>query len=92
MESDRLVKIIIENAEKVTQGVYSGLFCSKCENESVEAFFSEHHSKKRYGIWFECQLCRNVEHINCKFKPEGFTVSRLSDKFQAQDENAWGAE
>jgi len=92
MNSERLIKINLENAQKVAQGIYSELFCPKCEKKSIEVFFSEHNFKKRYGIWFECKSCGNVEHISCKSKPEGFTPLRLSEKFQKLDENAWGAE
>ena len=89
---DEFIKINLNNAKAVANGNYSGLFCSRCEKQSVEAFFSEHNLKKGYGIWFECQLCKNVDHISCGSRPEGFTPLRVSDKFQIIDERAWEKE
>jgi len=87
-----IVKINLDNAKEVARGTYTGLLCTKCGKRSVEAFFSEHNLKRGYGIWFECQLCGNVEHISCNSQPEGFTPLRISDKFQTVDERAWEAE
>ena len=92
LSMDDLIRINLGNAESVAQGNYSGLLCPKCKRKSVEAFFSEQNLKRGYGIWFECQLCGNVEHISCNSKPEGFTPLRVSEKFQEIDERSWGAE
>lgn len=92
MNADELLMINLANAKAVGAGNYSGLLCPKCRQRFVEAFFSEHNLKERYGIWFECQHCGNVEHLSCTSEPEGFTPSRISDKFQNLDEQAWGAE
>jgi methionyl-tRNA synthetase len=92
MDTDELVRINLGNAGAVARGNYSGLLCPKCKRLSAEAFFSEHNLKAGYGIWFECQLCGNVEHISCRSKPDGFDPSRISEKFQRLDERAWEAE
>jgi len=92
MDTDELMRINLANAEAVARGDYTGLLCPKCKRLSVEASFSEHNLKRGYGIWFECQQCGNVEHISCGSKPEGFSVLRISEKFQSLDEQAWGAE
>jgi len=92
MDADDLIKITLGNARSVAKGNYTGLLCPKCRNRSVEAYFSAHNLKRGYGIWFECQFCRNVEHISCELQPAGFTPLRVSEKYQKLDEQAWDAE
>ena len=41
MNSDNLIKINLDNAKVVANGVYTGLYCPKCKKQSVEAFFSD---------------------------------------------------
>ena len=39
-----------------------------------------------------CKECGNVEHISCRKQPEGYSLDRLSMKYQEIDERAWRAE
>ena len=92
MNTDRVVTINLENAELVAAGTYLNLLCPKCNTTNSEAYFTKHKQQERYGIWFECKNCGNVEHISCREKPDGYALNRFSEKFQKLDERAWNAE
>lgn len=92
MNKDRVVTINLKNAQLVAKGIYINLHCPKCNEQSSEAYFTRHKQEEKYGIWFECQNCGNVEHISCRGKPEGYDPNRISKKFQDIDERAWNAE
>ena len=92
MDTNKIIAINLENAELVGKGVYTNLQCPNCNNRSLEVFFTKHTHLERYGIWFECFECGNVEHISCREKPKGYSANRISIKYQNSDESAWNAE
>ena len=47
------------------------------ENIKGDATGTSTTFKTRYGIWFECQHCGNVEHISFTSRPAGFTPLRV---------------
>lgn len=86
------LQVILRNAREVGKGRYSHLECPNCKTMSVEAYFSQHNTQDKYGIWFECERCGAIDHISCSSQPEGFTFLRVSERFQELDERAWDAE
>ncbi len=92
VDRNKRIKINLQNTEYVSKGIYSNLKCPKCDMETAEVYFSKHRYRESYGVWFECQNCGNVEHMSCYEKPDGFTATRLSSKYQGLDERAWKAE
>lgn len=89
---DRRIEINLANARAVADLQYRELLCPRCGSCSAQAFFSVDESQGRYGIWFECDHCGNVEHISCGRMPSGFSPDRVSEKFQQLDQRAWSAE
>lgn len=92
MDTDKIITFNLENAKLVAKGIYRNLHCSNCNNLTSEAFFTKHIKKEKYGIWFECKNCGNVDHISCREKPEGYSEDRISKIYQNLDECAWKAE
>jgi len=86
------IKINLENAKMVEQGKYQNLLCTECGEASASVFFTKKVDAEKYGIWFECQLCGNVEHIDCNSQPTGFRIDLIDQRFQRWDERAWKAE
>ena len=89
---DNRIETNLKNAQFVAESQYTALICPNCKRNTNEAFFSADDERNRFGIWFECSDCGNVEHISCGRKPDGFNYDRLSPKFQEMDERAWMAE
>ena len=86
------IQINLGNVKSVADGQYSRLLCAKCKQHACETYFTANSDRSRFGIWFECTSCGNVEHISCSADPEGFSESRISFAFQANDQRAWDAE
>ncbi len=89
---DERIEANLKNAQAVAEFRYNALYCPKCRSNTSKAYFSVDDHEERYGIWFECGDCGNVEHISCGRKPEGFSAERVSRKFQDLDERAWRVE
>ena len=91
MDTKKKLKVNLENMKFVAAGIYSDLLCPECGKKKTETYFSKHKIEELYGVWFECKNCGNVEHISFGKKPDGFSFERISEKYQALDERAWGS-
>jgi hypothetical protein len=92
MKIEQRVTINLANAECVANRKYTKLRCPNCEKDSSEAFFTAERNGERYGLWFKCVSCGNIEHLNYREMPAGFEQGRVNHEFQEIDNRAWKAE